>query len=56
MLFWTASMDNGRRNIDINVDHVPLLFVVEQDKLYDSLGTKQVWVSKPGSGLDGRQA
>ena len=39
-----------------NIDQVPLPFVVEQEKTYDVLGTKQVWVSQPSSGLDKRQA
>ena len=38
-----------------NVDQVPLPFVNEQSKTYDTLGAKQVWVSQPASGL-GRQA
>ena len=38
-----------------NVDQVPLPFVNEQDKTYDTLGAKQVWVSQPSSGLDKRQ-
>jgi len=39
-----------------NVDQVPLPFVVEQDRTYDFSGSKQIWVSQPGSGLDKRQA
>lgn len=39
-----------------NVDQVPLAFVVEQDRTYDFSGSKQVWVSQPGSCLDKRQA
>lgn len=39
-----------------NVDQVPLPFVVEQDRTYELSGSKQVWVSQPGSGLDKRQA
>ena len=39
-----------------NVDQVPLPFVNEQSKTYDTLGAKQVWVSQPASGLDKRQA
>jgi len=39
-----------------NVDQVPLPFVNEQDKTYDTLGAKQVWVSQPSPGLDKRQA
>lgn len=39
-----------------NVDQVPLPFVVEQDGTYDFSGSKQIWVSQPGSGLDKRQA
>ncbi len=35
---------------------MPLPFVVEQEKTYDALGTKQVWVFQPSSGLDKRQA
>ena len=38
-----------------NVDQVPLPFVVEQDRTYDFSGSKQIWVSQPGSGLDKRQ-
>lgn len=37
-----------------NVSQVPLPFVNEQDKTYDTLGAKQVWVSQPSSGLDKR--
>ena len=40
----------------LNVDQVPLPFVVEQDKTYEFEGNKQVWISQPGSGLDKRQA
>ena len=39
-----------------NVDQVPLPFVVDQGAIYDTVGNKQVWVSKPSSGLDKRQA
>ena len=39
-----------------NVDQVPLPFVVKQDRTYELSGSKQVWVSQPGSGLDKRQA
>lgn len=39
-----------------NVDQVPLPFVIEQDKTYDFVRTKQVWVSQPSTGLDKRQA
>eukprot|EP00794_Sanderia_malayensis_P021199 gene21199-23281_t len=39
-----------------NIDQVPLPFVVEQEKTHDALGTKQIWVSQPSSGLDKRQA
>lgn len=39
-----------------NIDQVPLSFVVEQEKTYDVLGSKQVWVSQPSTGLDKRQA
>ena len=39
-----------------NVDQVPPPFVNEQDKTYDRLGAKQVWVSQPSSGLDKRQS
>ncbi|KAJ7331153.1 hypothetical protein OS493_020855 [Desmophyllum pertusum] len=53
-----------RRNKSSTVDpkygrwmpKVPLPFVNEQDKTYDTLGAKQVWVSQPSSGLDKRQA
>ena len=34
----------------------PSPFFVEQDRTYDSSGSKQIWVSHPGSGLDKRQA
>lgn len=40
----------------LNVDQVPLPFVVEQDQTYEFEGNKQVWISQPGSGLDKRQA
>ena len=40
----------------LNVDQVPLPFVVEQDQTYEFAGNKQVWISQPGSGLDNRQA
>ena len=40
----------------LNVDQVPLPFVVEQDQTYEFEGSKQVWISQPGSGLDKRQA
>ena len=40
----------------VNVDQVPLPFVVEQDRTYELSGSKQVWVSQPSSGLDKRQA
>lgn len=40
----------------LNVDQVPLPFVVEQDQTYEMEGNKQVWISQPGSGLDKRQA
>ena len=40
----------------LNVDQVPLPFVVEQDQRYEFEGNKQVWISQPGSGLDKRQA
>ena len=39
-----------------NVDQVPLPFVVDQDRTYDFSGSKQIWVSQPGSGLDKREA
>jgi len=39
-----------------NVDQVPLPFVNEQDKTYETLGATQVWVSQPSAGLDKRQA
>lgn len=39
-----------------NIDQVPLPFVIEQEKTYDVLGSKQVWVSQPSTGLDKRQA
>ena len=39
-----------------NIDQVPLPFVIDQDKTYDSTGNKQVWVSQPSTGLDKRQA
>ena len=39
-----------------NVDQVPLPFVVEQERTYDFSGSKERWVSQPGSGLDKRQA
>ena len=39
-----------------NVNQVPLPFVFEQDRTYDFSGSKQIWVSQPGSGLDKRQA
>jgi hypothetical protein len=39
-----------------NIDQVPLPFVVDQEKTYDTLGSKQVWVAQPSSGLDKRQA
>ena len=40
----------------LNVDQVPLPFAVKQDRTYDFSGSKQIWVSQPGSGLDKRQA
>ena len=40
----------------LNVDQVPLPFVMEQDQTYEFEGNKQVWISQPGSGLDKRQA
>ena len=40
----------------LNVDQVPLPFVVDQDKTYEIAGSNQVWISQPGSGLDKRQA
>lgn len=39
-----------------NVDQVPLPFVVDQGTTYDTVGSKQVWVSQPSSGLDKRHA
>lgn len=39
-----------------NVDQVPLPFIVDQNKTYDTTGNKQVWVSQPSTGLDKRQA
>ncbi|XP_028404065.1 tigger transposable element-derived protein 2-like [Dendronephthya gigantea] len=39
-----------------NIDQVPLAFVTGQETTYDTLGSKQVWVSQPSSGLDKRQA
>ena len=39
-----------------NVDQVPVPFVNEQDKTYETLGATQVWVSQPSAGLDKRQA
>lgn len=35
-----------------NVNQVPLPFVNEQDKTYETLGATQVWVSQPSAGLD----
>ena len=35
---------------------MPFPFVVDQGAIYDTVGNKQVWVSKPSSGLDKRQA
>ena len=48
----------GRRSPKnrLNVDQVPLPFVVDQDKTYEIAGSNQVWISQPGSGLDKRQA
>ena len=40
----------------LNVNQVPLPFAVKQDRTYDFLGSKQIWVSQPGSGLDKRKA
>ena len=40
----------------LNVDQVPLPFVVEQDQTHEFEGNKQVWIFQPGSGLDKRQA
>ena len=40
----------------LNVDQVPLPFVVEQDKTYKMLRKKQVWISQPGSDLNKSQA
>ena len=39
-----------------NVDQVPLTFVVDHRATYDTVGSKQLWVSQPSSGLDERQA
>lgn len=39
-----------------NIDQVPLPFVIDQDKTYETKGSEQVWVSQPSSGLDKRQA
>ena len=36
----------------LNVDQVPLPFVVDQDKTYEIAGSNQVWISQPGSDLD----
>ena len=38
------------------MDQVPLPFVVDQASTYDTIGTKQVWISQPSLGLDKRQA
>ena len=38
-----------------NVDQAPLPFVVGQEKTYEVLGAKQVWVSRPSSRLEKRQ-
>ena len=50
-------MQDGYLKIDtISTRQVPVPFVNEQDKTYDTLGAKQVCVSQPSSGLDKRQA
>ena len=38
-----------------NVDQVPCAFVIDQSSTYDERGSKSVWISQPGNGLDKRQ-
>ena len=40
----------------INIDQVPLSFVNEQYKTYNTLGAKPVRVPQPSPGLDKQQA
>ena len=40
----------------INIDQVPLPFVNEQDKTYNTLGAKPIRVPQPSPGLDKQQA
>ena len=40
----------------LNVDQVPLPFVIDKDKTYEIAGINQVWILQPGFGLDKRQA
>ena len=40
----------------INIDQVPLSFVNEQYKIYNTLGAKPVRVPQPSPGLDKQQA
>ena len=37
------------------MDQVPLPSVVDQDIMYEANGSKSVWISQPGNGLDKRQ-
>ena len=38
-----------------NVDHIPCAFVIDQSSTFDERGSKSVWISQPGNGLDKRQ-
>ena len=54
MLFQTGNMDNGCQNKGSML--TKSLFLLLLNRTHDFSGSKQIWVSQPGSGLDKRQA
>ena len=38
-----------------DIDQVPCGFLIDQSSTYDETGSKSVWISQPGNGLDKRQ-